>query len=237
MIAVAFVSLGFWQLDRLQSRRVYNSTLTSRTALPTVDITTLIPDPTAPPEDAAYRRVTATGTYLVGDEVVVVGRTRNTLAGNHVVTPLQIAEGSALIVNRGWVPLEESRPPVTIAAPPSGTVTVTGVLFPTQERGRFGPRHRRDGVLKEYHRVDVPRLAQQIATPLYPLYLLIEAQDPAQPDVYPQSIEIPNLGEGPHLSYSLQWFAFALIAVAMYVAYLVNGKKKMVAAQPWPDEV
>lgn len=230
-LAASFVSLGFWQLRRLDERRAFNATLTVRTSLPVADITSLVPDPTDPPANAAYRRVSATGVYDPDDEVVVVGRSRNTLAGNHVVTPLLVG-GTELMVNRGWVPLEDSHPPIARAAPPAGTVTVTGVLFPTQERGRFGPRHAPTGSLEQLHRIDLPRLAKQVDAPLYPWYLLIESQVPPQPGEYPQSIELPKLDEGPHLSYALQWFAFALIAVATFVAYIVQGRRRGARANP-----
>lgn len=225
-IVTAFISLGLWQLDRLQERRDFNATLTARSELPVIDIEQLIGDPESPPEEAAYRRVSATGTYVSQDEVVIAGRSRNTLAGHHVVTPIEVSSGTGLLVNRGWVGLEDSDPPIARAAAPSGEVTVTGVLFPSQQRGRFGPKHVSDGRLEVLHRIDIPRIEQQASLPLYPFYLLIETQDPPQEGAYPQSISIPGLDEGPHLSYALQWFAFAAIGLAMYGAYVYAGVRK-----------
>jgi cytochrome oxidase assembly protein ShyY1 len=216
-LVTAFVSLGLWQLRRLDERIAFNDTLLARTSLPTVAFEDL------PVESAStlYRRVVVTGTYRTQDEVLIVGRSRNTLAGHHLVTPLGLADGTLLLVNRGWVPLDVAEPPVETAAPPAGTVRVTGVLFPPQERGRFGPRHAPEGALVRFFRIDVLRIEEQLDAPVHDLYLLLESQDPPQVVEFPASLDLPRLDEGPHRSYALQWFAFALIAVSTYVAFVV----------------
>lgn len=221
-LAVAFVSLGLWQLRRLDERRAFNATLRARTSLPVVPFEQLPADRDAVP----YRRVTATGVYRTDDEVLIAGRSRNTLAGHELVTPLALDDGTSLLVDRGWVPLDVDDPPVQLAEPPRGTVEVTGVLFPSQERGRFGPRHPETGVLTRMHRIEIDRIDQQIDGDLEPWYLLLESQEPETEGQYPQSLSLPPLDEGPHRSYALQWFAFALIGLTMYAAVLVKESKR-----------
>lgn len=223
LLVTAFVSLGFWQLRRLDEKRAFNQTLTARTSLPTVPYEQLPVDA----DEVPYRRVRASGTYRTDDEVLIAGRSRNTLAGHELVTPLELADGTVLLVDRGWVPLDVDDPPVALAEPPAGTVEVTGVLFPSQERGLAGPSHAPGGRLIRFHRIDVPRIAQQIEGDVEPWFLLLEEQSPASEGAYPQRVALPPLGEGPHRSYALQWFAFALIGISTYTAVVIKEARRV----------
>lgn len=224
-LASAFVTLGFWQLDRLSERQEYNSTLTDRMSEPVLDVRALPSDPSEIGE-FAYRRATATGRYDLDEEIIIVGRSRNAISGYDVVTPL-VLDDRALVVNRGWVELNDSQPPIEAATPPDQEVTLTGVLFPSQSRGRFGPKHPEGERLDAFHRIDIPRMQAQSEHELLGLYLLIETQEPAQASPYPKSLSLPKLDEGPHRSYAFQWFAFALMAVATFVAYVRQSVKKL----------
>lgn len=225
-IVTAFISLGFWQLRRLDERRAFNATLLSRTSLPVAEVASLDEDD----PEAPYRRAVASGTYRTDDEVLIAGRSRNTLAGHELVTPLELADGRLVLVDRGWVPLDADEPPVALAEPPSGTVSVSGILFPTQERGLFGPRHEPTGRLLRMHRIDIDRIAEQLDAPVLPWFLLLEEQDPATEGQYPERVTMPALAEGPHRSYALQWFAFALIACVTYGAVVRKEVKRAASA-------
>lgn len=233
-IAVTCVSLGFWQLGRLDERRTYNRTLIARGALPVLPVEQLLDS--VRPGEAAYRVVTARGRFDPANEVVLLSRSRNSVAGNHVVTPLVLEDGTALLVDRGWVPFQMDTPPVAEAAPPTGTVEIRGTLFPSQTRGRFGPQDR-PGRLTSVFRIDVARLAPQMAYRVAPLWLLLEQQRPPQ-ELIPLSSEPPRLEEGPHLSYAIQWFLFTLVGLVGYAmvirARLRQQRKIMAAEAPVP---
>ncbi|MFQ5554373.1 MAG: SURF1 family protein, partial [Acidimicrobiia bacterium] len=124
------------------------------------------------------------------------------------------------VVNRGWVPLDAEGPPVVGAEPVAGRVVVRDVIRKAQLKGRFGPTDPSDGVLERVARVDVPRLQQQSGLDLYPFYIELTEQDPAQPSGLPAALEVPVLSEGSHLSYAFQWFIFALVASFGYPVLL-----------------
>ena len=137
------------------------------------------------------------------------------------MTPLELDDGTALIVNRGWISNGgefESVPEQY--APPTGEVTVTGLVRKTETRGSFGPTDPTTGTLENLARADVARIDQQLDDDALPFYLQLQEQEPAITLADPKVVPAPELDEGPHLSYTIQWFAFALMTVVFYVLIL-----------------
>jgi surfeit locus 1 family protein len=210
IVMVSFVRLGFWQLRRLDERHAYERLAASRLADPPAPVAEVL---SAGPDAVAFRRVTVTGTFDPAREVVLYGRSQDGRTGNHVLTPLRLDDGSAIAVDRGWVPLEEASPPIAVAAPPPGEVRVTGVLFPSEVTS--SPSDVATGTT--FAKLDLPRLAAQVPYPLAPVYILESGQDPPQNDL-PRIAPLPDPAESPpHLSYAIQWFSFAAIAVVGFV--------------------
>jgi cytochrome oxidase assembly protein ShyY1 len=204
VVAVACVALGFWQLRRLHDRRELNARILARGSAPPVAI-----ERTSLPAGAqAFARASATGTYDTDHEVLVYGRDLNGQPGSDVVTPLLLADGGAILVLRGWVPFAIQEAPVARAAPPAGEVTVDGTMLPDDGDGSNRPDEY--GVVRT---LDVEGIASTGSYDVAPLPLRLTEQTPAQPDALPRPEPPPQLSEGPHLSYAIQWFSFAAIAL------------------------
>ena len=108
-IGVAFlIRLGFWQLDRLDQRRAFNATVSSRWQLDPFDIVAegLPTDLT----ELEYRRVEVSGTYDYDNQIILKERPRDGAPGFIVVTPLVLEDGRAVLVARGWAPYQMSSP-------------------------------------------------------------------------------------------------------------------------------
>jgi surfeit locus 1 family protein len=212
IVAVTCVGLGFWQLDRLHGRREINAMLAARGSEPTVPIRSLTP------AALPYRYVSATGTYDPAHEVILSGRSLNGEAGNHVLTPLRLDDGSAVVVDRGWVPLDMTGVPVTgTAAAPGGRVTVTGLALPPDQVS--APAVSPAPTIAT--RIDLGR--GDLPYSLLPVYVLLQSQQP--PQDLPAIVPVPTLDEGPHLSYAIQWFAFATIAVVGGAVLLLRDRR------------
>ena len=207
---VTCVMLGLWQLDRLEDRRALNDRFVAGLATAPAPLEGLLADGAV----LEYRRAVATGRYDAGREVILYGRTLNGEAGNHVLTPLVLADGRAIIVDRGWVPFEMDEPPVSAATPPSGEVEVEGTLFPSQPGG-VGSDQSAERV-STVRSVDIEAIARDAPYELVPWFLQLQTQSPAA-EALPITEPPPVITEGPHLSYAFQWFAFATIAAAGYV--------------------
>ena len=205
---IAFVNLGLWQLRRLDERRAINATIEERTTTDPVPIGVVVATHGTDSEALVYRRVSVTGTYDHADEVLIVGTTLRG-SGNDVLTPLRI-DGATIAVNRGWVAIDAGGPPVAGAEPPVGAVEVTGVLLEGQSFGSLGTPEK-DGRYDRMGRIDLDALTPQWGSDLLPVYLLLESQDPAGGEM-PVPRPPPRVNEGPHLSYAVQWFLFAVIA-------------------------
>jgi surfeit locus 1 family protein len=215
---VVMVNLSLWQLRRLDGRKAENRAVSTRTATAPASLDVVL-SATSTLDDlgeAPWRRIEVSGTYDLARQVFVNDRSLDGVAGLHVVTPLVLADGRALLVNRGWVPA-----PATVDAapsapdPPSGLVAVLGRVRPTQTRGWIGPRDPVDGTLTRVSRVDIARIGRQVPYALVPAYIELGRADDG---TLPRPLPLPALDDGPHLSYAGQWLLFALLAGAGWVA-------------------
>lgn len=222
---VGFVNLGFWQLRRHDERGDVNAVMSRRLDLPAANLAELVSEVGEDPERLEFRRVRATGTYLPSEEVILQARTLDGRSGHDVLTPLLLGE-RAVIVDRGWVPIDVSDPPVAGAEPASLEVTVVGILRTSQVRHGLGPVDPDTGELDRVSRVDIGRLQQQIEPELYPVYILLQDQSPEQVGSLPLPQDPPRPDAGPHLSYAIQWFIFAAIAAVGYPVLLARTARE-----------
>ena len=213
---VSFVLLGLWQLRRHDDRREFNQRLESQLEAPAQTLQELVAQYGEDGGVLDLRRVEVAGTYALADEVILRNRTQSGRSGHDVLTPLETGDGRAVVVNRGWVPLDVEGPPVVGAEPPTGEVIVYGIVRATQERGSFGPLDPATGRLDRISRIDVARLQQQTPQDLYPFSIQLDKQDPGQAQDFPVPQPVPSPESGPHLSYAVQWFAFALVVAIGY---------------------
>lgn len=224
VVAIVFVNLGFWQLRRLEERRVSNTVGESRFQAEPVDVAGLVAAAGADEETLEFRRATATGVFQPDDEVLIRSQVFQGTAGFHVITPLLAEDGSATLVNRGWVPMGLDEVPVAEAPPPEGTVTVEGWLRPTRERTGLGPADPEAGRLVVMSRVDIQRIAEQVPYELQPVYLVLLDGGAGQ---LPVPVESPTFeDEGSHLAYAIQWFSFALIGLVGYFFLIRRGARR-----------
>jgi cytochrome oxidase assembly protein ShyY1 len=216
---VTFLLCANWQLNRYHGRVQINSMLEQRMAVAPVPISTLIHphEVDAIANHDAYRRVTVTGHYDNSQQILIqMEQDAESDPGYWLVTPLILPNGNAVAINRGFVPLGlDEGGPLLAYRPPSGTVTVTGMLYPTQNR-TGGPKDKATGHLDLLSRVDLHRWQKQLSYTIYPLYVNLETSKPAQHGNYPEPVPLPTLDDGPHLNYFGQWLIFAGLTVIVY---------------------
>lgn len=238
-VVLVLVRLGTWQLARHDEARARSADQVERLAASPVPVEDLLadlsPDDTAALAALEFRQVTATGTWRPAAEVLQRGRSHQGRTGFHVLTPLDLPDGSTVVVRRGWVPFDNDlEPPVTDAAPPAGTVAVDGYLERSipQPTGPLAQRDPAEGELDIVFNADLDRLGAQLGEDVLPMLVHLEDQDPAPDGQLPIPAPRPAADNGPHLNYAIQWFSFATIAVAMYALWLrrrVRGDERAVS--------
>jgi surfeit locus 1 family protein len=227
-IFITMVGLGFWQLDRLGQRRAANA---ARLAVLSQNPITLTGD--GPGALAlAGRRVRVSGTYLNEQSVLLRGqKSDGGVDGVHLLTPLRISgSAAAVIVDRGWLPSEQAGPAARAAFAIARAVTLQGVARPAQARPDTPlapldlplPGERR---IDAWVRVDVVKLQAQVSAPLLPVY--VEQLPAADGPRLPLPADPRLMDEGPHLSYAVQWFAFATILAVVYAGLIRQELRRM----------
>jgi cytochrome oxidase assembly protein ShyY1 len=207
-LVMVFVELGRWQLRRLDDRREFNAAVTASGSATPVAVDQL-------PSDGAaeWTAVRAEGRYEGDDELLVRNRTLQGTNGFYVVTPLVTDDDLRLLVLRGWVPAgSTARETPDVPSPPTGQVSVTGRLR-TSETAR---RALEADVPGQVTALDTRAIGDLLDESVYEQYVELTAQDPPAADV-PTLLPAPEVTDGPHLAYAVQWFAFAVIAVGGWV--------------------
>jgi cytochrome oxidase assembly protein ShyY1 len=209
-LIATMVNLANWQLDRHQQRKDFNVVLLQRFEAPIQPLEELLQG--AEPADIEWLPTALKGTYLRGEDVSLVNVSQNGVAGYDAITPLLLDNGKVVLVNRGFLPLASAFPPA-----PKGEVSLLGRIRATSERRTGAVSDPSSGELTDIQRIDIDRLQQQIGGELVPVYVQLLKSTPSE-DASLSTIVDPEFGNGPHLSYTVQWLVFALCAAGGWVA-------------------
>jgi surfeit locus 1 family protein len=185
--------------------------------------------------DMEYRQVTARGVYDPANEVVLRNQVYQYRPGYHVLTPLRLSGTDfTILIDRGFIPLEEGSPEARAKYAQSGEVEINGILKRPQNQRVFGvpdptltPDQQR---LDAWNAVNLTRIQQQIDDPLLPMYVQMlsvaaDAEPPAAPP-YPNG-ELPEISAGSHMGYAMQWFAFAAVLGLGYPFFVRSRLKEL----------
>ena len=207
VLAYGAVLLGDWQFSRLHDREQRNEWIRANLDAEPAPVGDVLAVGEPVPAEREWRRVTATGAYDGAATVVVRYQTRDGEPGVDLVTPLVTADGPAVLVDRGWVATENTGTvPDELPEPPSGQVDVVGwVRADATGRGV----EVEDGSTRA---VSSEEIGATLDYPVYAGFVDAESETPAPPDPVVRT-ELPDLGDGPHLFYGIQWWFFGALAV------------------------
>ncbi len=208
LVALGCARLGLWQLDRLSQRRAMNRLYQERLGLPVLTLPAAVDS--LPLDSLHWRRAVAQGVYDFERQVVVVGKSVQGTPAVHVVSPLLLSGGRALLVERGWIYSPDARSVDLDALREEDTAEVEGVLLRPAPLRRFDARGPAWPILAPSD--DPAALATRYPYPLLGVVLRRSgAVGGTAEDLRP--LPLPELSQGPHLGYAVQWFGFAAIAL------------------------
>lgn len=220
--SAVMVMLGNWQLSRYQERSAINERIDAAARVDPVPLAEVLAVPggaagtagQAPHSDLAWTRVEVTGRYDTGNVILVRSRTVDARVGFEIVVPLVLSDGTAVLVDRGWVPPAPGGATAQPQVPPTpeGEVTVVGRVHLSESQP--GAINRRDGRI-ETRRIAVPELATELPYPTYGAYLLLDEQTPAADPLF-ASIPVRHENNWQNGGYVVQWWLFAGMALVGY---------------------
>lgn len=210
VVGLAWVAwrLGEWQFHRLDDRKTSNAVVERNELAGPAPVQQVMAPGRDVEKSDEWRIVEATGTYAVDDTVVVRYRTRDGSAGVDVVVPLELADGTSVLVDRGWYGTDNrGTTPDDVPEPPAGEVSITGWVRQDAEgdstqvteqstravnSAEIGQALDREVVGGGW--IDLRTESPEASTPLLP-------------------VEMPELNNGPHFFYGLQWWFFGALAI------------------------
>lgn len=227
ILGTVFVNLGEWQLDRLHQRRDRNAATIAAEQSAPVPYTAFFSTTRAIPDTDQWHRVTVTGTFDPDHSLVVRYRDNGSAKGYEIVTPLHTDQGATVLVDRGFIALRgDQQIPAEAPPPPSGRVSIVGHVR-RDERGRTGAIRPDDGSVRL---VNAPAIGATLPYPIVDGYVGVLTMKPADTVTF-VPVQTPELSDGPHFWYAVQWFMFTGIGVLGVVVFIRSDLKERRAAQ------
>ncbi|HZJ04517.1 MAG TPA: SURF1 family protein [Nocardioidaceae bacterium] len=225
LLAFFAFRLGEWQFHRLADREDASLVTERNLATDPVPVDQILAPGQPVSSEHEWQRVTANGSYAEDESVIVRYQTREGQSGVDVVTPLLTDSGVALLVDRGWLPTDNvgsTRPDVPPA--PSGEVTVEGWVRAdaTGDSAQVADQSARA--------VSSVEIGATLPFEVYGGFVDVASESPAPQEPLSRT-ELPDLGEGPHFFYGLQWWFFAALALFGF-GYLARDERRKTARGP-----
>lgn len=212
--AAGTARLGLWQLDRAAEKQALHDARQRQRALPPLNAAELARRPDEVPAQL-HRSVDLQGTWLAAHTVYLENRQMNGRPGFFAVTPLRLDDGSAVLVQRGWLPRDPMDRTRIVAAPPApGRVAILGRIAPAPgrlyefEAGASGPIRQN---------LDLDAYARETGLLLRPLTVVQEDGQPPPDDGLLRQWPRPAAGVHKHYGYAFQWFALSALILGLYV--------------------
>lgn len=206
-LALGAWRLGEWQFHRLQDRQERNAIVERNELEAAREVTDVMAVGRPVDRQDEWRIIEATGSYATEDTVIVRYRTREGSAGVDVVVPLELSDGTSVLVDRGWfATANKGTTPTDVPPPPEGDVTITGWV-------RANATGDSTAVTDQSTRsVNSTQIGEALDRPLLEGFVDLKSESPAPAEEL-MPVELPELDNGPHFFYGLQWWFFGALAV------------------------
>lgn len=205
--------LGVWQLDRAAQKTALQAAQERQRALPPLGAAGLAADAKAAAAQQ-HRAVVLEGRWDAARTVYLENRQMNGRPGFYALTPLVLADGSAVVVQRGWLPRDQAdRTRIVAAPPPPGPVRVQGRIAPAPSR-----LYEFDGASSGPIRqnLDLDAYARETGLALRPLTVVMTG-DADPPDGLLRDWPVPAADVHKHYGYAFQWFSLSALVAGLYV--------------------
>lgn len=204
---LAFTVLSPWQFGRNKEQEAQNAAIERSFTVAPQPLRTLLAPGATPAAEIEWRQVRMTGHYLPQDELLARLRTVQGEPAYEVLVPLRLTDGSAVLVDRGYLRPDEGVRVPGYAPAPGGEVTVTGRLRFDEPDPQHGEVVVQDG-RRQIYAVNSHTVGAATGVRLESGYVQLVDGAPGVLSALP----LPQLDSGPFFSYALQWIAFGTMA-------------------------
>jgi len=212
LIALLLIGLCIWaaqwQFQRGIDRHQRNTLIESQLTQPSIDISAISSTKADDYSRYEWRTVSATGRFNSADQILLKNRYFEGVYGYEVLTRFKLSDARDIWVDRGWVKAGEDAKTAPITSPvPDGDVSIVarvrldrslpvGAFFalPSSGSGMISKLNAQTGFKSEGFYLDLISGSESSLTPIV-------------------TAQVPELSDGPHLAYSLQWIFFAGLVI------------------------
>lgn len=210
------ISLGFWQLDRLQWKLDLIARVNARLHAAPVSLDDGGTPYWEPAND--YKRVSLTGRFDNSKEVYVFGTDKEGSPVYHVIVPFRMNDGRVFLIDRGIVPKEKIDPATRRVGQIESVTHVVGVWRTPDAAGFFTPAA--DLVHRIFYAHDLAAIAKLDGIEL--IGPAIEADAKPNAGGWPRGGQTVVAFRNEHLQYAITWFGLAAVLTGVYIAYHVS---------------
>lgn len=221
LVLALLLSLGFWQIDRAAEKQALLDMQSARRGLEPVEIHTV----NFNAKSVRYLPVLAEGVLDVNQQILIDNQVKKGKVGYSVLTPLKMRNGTAILLNRGWVPMGSDRAVLPVVDIEPLSLSVTGMLdnFPSVGIKLDKADELSIGWPALTQVVDINKVAERLGYSVLAYQLLL---NPSEPNGYNREWVVMKMGPEKHHGYAFQWFALATAWVIIYFVLTVKRREK-----------
>ena len=212
------LALGSWQVHRLIWKTELNEERRAQFQAEAVMLPAALDDAAS----YAYRRVWLEGRFRHEAEMFLAARTFDRRVGYQIITPFERTDGPAVLVNRGWVPLDNKEPKTRLGGQIEGTYRLEGVVVPGGRAGWFTPDNEPENNI--WFWTDTEALAAEAGIPA-PSFL-VDAGPTPNPGGLPIGGQTKVELRSEHMQYIVIWYALAIGLAVIYTIYMRRGPRE-----------
>ncbi|MET0071726.1 MAG: SURF1 family protein [Candidatus Thiodiazotropha sp.] len=211
ILAPLFFGLGLWQLDRAEQKRSQGSALEMRRKQPQLSLNGPLPDA----EQLLFRKVEAQGRYLHQRSVLIENRKHQGKTGYHLVTPLQLSENAGIVlVNRGWIAHDQLDQALREAEGEESVRVEGEVRIPQPPAIELQQADAETATPPHWPFLTLNHFSEWSGLEILPFVIL---QSPRDGHGFVRQWPHPRVSDMMHIGYAVQWFAFALITLLVWL--------------------
>lgn len=216
---VIMIGLSIWQVERLHWKEGLIADRQARVSAAPIEL----PESGGDPAEIEFRRVHLTGHFQNDHEMYLAARSMNGNVGYHIITPMILAAGGTVLVDRGWVPIEKKSPESRVQGQLAGDLSLDGVVRLSQHQAFMQPDNEPDKNVWFF--LDLPAMTAKVGLPARS-DIYVEAGPGEIPGGYPLGgqtrINLPN----DHLQYAITWALLAAALIVIYVIYHLRPQQE-----------